>query len=85
MSQLEKVTCEIYDRLDSQLALLDAETGWTALKLVEWLDNNLPFPYASREQKVAWINRAITWWSKNEPRVHAGRAGIPQVPVPGRR
>jgi len=61
MSQLERVTCDIYDKLDSQLALLDAETGWAAVTLVEWLDHNLPFPYATREQKVAWINGAVTW------------------------
>jgi type III restriction enzyme len=60
MSQLEKVECDVFDKLDSQLALFGFEQGWTALDLVGWLDRNLPVPYAERGQKVAWLNAAVT-------------------------
>jgi type III restriction enzyme len=61
VSELEKVECGIYDRLDSQLALFSVEDGWSATELVHWLDANIHFPYADRDQKVAWINAVVTW------------------------
>jgi len=61
ISQLEKVECDVYDRLDSQLALFDAEKGWSNTELVHWLDRNIPFVYADHEQKVAWINEALNY------------------------
>ena len=60
ISQLEKIECDVYDRMDSQLALLGHEQGWTGVDLVGWLDRNLTVPYADRGQKVAWLNAAIT-------------------------
>ncbi|MDP2783284.1 MAG: DEAD/DEAH box helicase family protein [Sulfurimicrobium sp.] len=60
VSQLEKIECDVYDRLDSQLALFGQEQGWTAVDLVGWLDRNLAVPYADRGQKVAWLNAAVT-------------------------
>ena len=59
ISQLETIDCDPYDRLDSQLALFDVEKGWTVVDLVYWLDRNLPFVYADRGQKVAWINAVV--------------------------
>lgn len=59
ISQLEKIECDVFDRLDSQLALFGAEQGWQITDLVYWLDRNLPFIYSERDQKVAWINAAI--------------------------
>lgn len=59
ISQLEKIECDVYDRLDSQLALLGAETGWTVNELIYWLDRNLPFRYSERGQKVAWLSAAV--------------------------
>jgi type III restriction enzyme len=64
ISQLEKIECDIFDRLDSQLALFGHEQGWTAVDLVGWLDRNLPAPYADRGQKVAWLNAAVTYLIK---------------------
>ncbi len=61
ISQLEKVSCDVYDKLDSQLALFDKEQGWQVTDLVYWLDRNLYFPYSERDQKVAWLNAAITY------------------------
>lgn len=61
ISQLEKIECAVYDRLDSQLALLDVESGWTVTDLIYWLDRNLPFPYSERDQKVAWLNATINY------------------------
>ncbi|MGD9562847.1 MAG: DEAD/DEAH box helicase [Pyrinomonadaceae bacterium] len=61
ISQLEKIECDVYDKLDSQLALFDAEKGWTNTELVLWLDRNIPFVYADRDQKVAWINAAVNF------------------------
>lgn len=60
ISQLEKVSCDVYDKLDSQLALFGKEQGWQVTDLVYWLDRNLYFPYSERDQKVAWLNAAIT-------------------------
>lgn len=60
VSQLEKIECDVFDRLDSQLALFGYEQGWTAVDLVGWLDRNLTVPYADRGQKVAWLNKAVT-------------------------
>jgi type III restriction enzyme len=59
ISQLEKVECDIYDRLDSQLSLFGQEQGWTSVDLVGWLDRNLSTTYADRAQKVAWLNMAV--------------------------
>ena len=61
ISQLEKIECDVYDRLDSQLALFDTEKGWTHTELVHWLDRNIPFIYADRDQKVAWITAAVNY------------------------
>lgn len=60
ISQLEKIECDFYDRMDSQLALYGHEQGWTAVDLVGWLDRNLIVTYADRGQKVAWLNAAVT-------------------------
>lgn len=60
ISQLEKIECEVYDRMDSQLALFGHEQGWTVVDLVGWLDRNLTVPYADLGQKVAWLNAAVT-------------------------
>lgn len=60
ISQLEKIECDVYDRLDSQLALFGLEQGWTTVDLVGWLDRNLTVPYADVGQKVAWLNAAVT-------------------------
>lgn len=59
ISQLEKIEIEPYERLDSQLALFDKETGWDHIGLISWLDQNISFVYADRDQKVAWINSAV--------------------------
>ena len=61
ISQLEKIECDIYDRLDSQLALFGQEQGWTTVDLVGWLDRNLSTTYADRAQKVAWLNASVTY------------------------
>lgn len=59
ISQLEKIECDVYDRLDSQLALFDMAKGWSATELIYWLDRNIPFVHANRDQKVAWINGVV--------------------------
>ncbi len=59
ISQLERVTVDPYDRLESELALFDLETGWEVLDLVHWLDRNISFPYSERDLKVAWLNNAV--------------------------
>lgn len=59
ISQLEEIKLDLYDRLDSQLALFGHEQGWTATDLIYWLDRNIDFPYSERDQKVAWLNAAI--------------------------
>lgn len=59
VSQLERVECDVYDRLDSQLALFGREQGWQQTDLVHWLDRNLNLPYAEQGQKVDWIDTAL--------------------------
>lgn len=61
ISELEKVECGLYDRLDSELALFTVEEGWDRTELVRWLDDNIQFPYADRDRKVSWINAVVTW------------------------
>lgn len=61
ISQLEKIECAVYERLDSQMALFGRESGWTLNDLIGWLDRNLPFPYSERSQKVAWIGAALDY------------------------
>jgi type III restriction enzyme len=61
ISELEKVTCGIYDKLDAQLGLFGVEEGWEEIELVQWLDRNIAFPFAFPEQKLAWINAVVTW------------------------
>lgn len=61
ISELGKVDCDVYDRLDSQLALFGVQDGWDATGLVQWLDDNIHFPYSERARKVAWINAVVTW------------------------
>lgn len=60
ISQLEKIECDVYDRLDSQLAIFGKEQGWQVTDIVYWLDRNLYFPYSERDVKVAWLNAALT-------------------------
>jgi type III restriction enzyme len=61
ISQLEKVACDLYERIESQLALFDKEQGWQVTNLVYWLDRNLYFTYSERDRKVAWLNAAVTY------------------------
>lgn len=61
ISQLGKIKCDVYDRLDSQMTLFGFEQGWTVNNLVHWLDRNLPFPYSEQGQKVAWLGAAIDY------------------------
>ena len=61
ISQLEKIECDVYDRLDSQLALFGKEQGWLITDLLYWLDRNLSFPYSERNVKVAWLNAALSY------------------------
>lgn len=61
ISELEKVECGIYDRLDSQLALFGVEDGWSATELTHWLDANIHFPYSDHDRKVAWISAVLAW------------------------
>jgi len=61
ISQLGQIECDVYDRLDNQLALFGKEPDWQVTDLIGWLDRNIPFPYADAGQKAAWINAAITY------------------------
>lgn len=61
VSQIGKVIVDPYERLDIELALFEAETGWEHSDLIHWLDMQIPFPYADRDQKVAWINESINY------------------------
>lgn len=61
ISQLEKIECDVYDRLDSQLALFEGEQGWQVTDLVYWLDRNVVFEYSEQGQKVAWFNAAVEY------------------------
>lgn len=64
ISQLEKIECDVYDRLDSQMALFGKEQGWTLNDLIYWLDRNLYFPYSERDRKVAWLSAALDYLLK---------------------
>lgn len=59
INKSEKVDVRAYDELEAQLSLLDDEGGWDLLSLSSWLDSNIPFPYSSRDEKVAWIRRVL--------------------------
>ena len=61
ISQLEKIECDVYEKLDSQLALFEHEDGWRVADLIFWLDKNLYFPYSDSNQKSAWISSAISY------------------------
>ena len=61
VSQLGKIEVDPYERLDAELALFETETGWEHNDLVHWLDRQIAFPYADRDQKVAWINSAVNF------------------------
>ncbi len=65
ISELERVQCDVYEKLDSQLALFDLERGWSQVELVNWLDGNIQFIYAERDQKVAWINEVVSHLIEN--------------------
>ncbi|MGB0743724.1 MAG: DEAD/DEAH box helicase family protein [Opitutales bacterium] len=55
----EKIDARAYDELEAQLSLLDDEGGWDILSLTSWLDSNIPFTYATRDEKVAWIRHVL--------------------------
>lgn len=59
ISQLDRIQCDVYDRLDNERALFDFEKGWDLPELTQWLDRNISFIYSERERKLAWINAAI--------------------------
>jgi type III restriction enzyme len=82
ISQLETVICDVYDKLDSQLNLFGVEEGWDQAELVGWLDRNIAFPYADRDQKVAWSGELAR--VQAHAAVHRGGAGLSKVP-PARR
>ncbi len=60
ISQSGEIECHPYELLDSQLALFDREAGWQRVDLVYWLDRNIRFPYADQDQKVAWLDQAVS-------------------------
>lgn len=59
VSQIGRVVVDPYERLESELALFDNESGWTHTELVHWLDRNIPFVYADHQQKAAWLNAVV--------------------------
>jgi type III restriction enzyme len=61
ISQLEKIECDVYDKLESQLALFSNEQGWLVTDLIHWIDCNLYFPYSDSGLKAAWLNAAVTY------------------------
>lgn len=61
ISQLEKIECSPYDRLDSQFALFGKELGWTETDMVTWLDKNIFFTYADAGQKSAWLLSVVLY------------------------
>lgn len=61
ISQLEKIECDVYEKLDSQLALFERENGWQVTDLIFWLDKNLYFPYSDSNKKAAWIQAAVCY------------------------
>lgn len=71
MSELEKIQMDSIERLDEQLELLALEDGWTVRNLVLWLDQNITFPYADQDQKVAWISAAVDYL-QTERSFHVG-------------
>ncbi|WP_206360376.1 hypothetical protein, partial [Pseudomonas viridiflava] len=60
ISKLEKIKCDVYDKLDSQLALFGQELGWQTTDLIYWLDRNLYSPYSEGGNKAAWLDAAVT-------------------------
>lgn len=61
ISDLGRIVCDEFDRLESQMVLLGREQGWDVDSLIYWLDRNLPFVYADQGQKAAWIIAAVTY------------------------
>jgi len=59
MGNLETIEIEPYEKLEKQLALVSDEKGWDMLSLCGWLDRNIPFVYATQDEKVAWIRRVL--------------------------
>jgi len=59
ISQLEEIECDVYDKLESQLALFGVEVGWTVQELTLWLAGNLFVFYADSGQKSAWLTGAM--------------------------
>lgn len=64
ISARERIVIDPYKDLDDQLQLKLQEEGWSQVLLVSWLDSHIPFLYASRPQKVAWINAALNFLMK---------------------
>lgn len=59
ISQLGRIEIDPYERLGSELALFDSESGWEHNDLVYWLDRDISFPFVEQGQKVAWINSVL--------------------------
>lgn len=65
ISKGDRIVIDPYRDLGGQLDLKLKESGWDQTLLVSWLDSQLPFVYASRAQKAAWINAALEHLQKD--------------------
>lgn len=52
---------QMLDQLEFDLDLMGEERGWTIDTLVQWLDQNIDFQYADRDQKTAWFFKALNY------------------------
>ncbi len=51
---------EYFDRLETQLALFDYQSGWSQVELVSWLERNIFDDSILPDEKAAFLNKAIT-------------------------
>jgi type III restriction enzyme len=57
----ETIKFEYFDNIEAHLALFDFQSDWDQVKLVSWLERNIPEETILPDHKAAFLNKAVTY------------------------
>jgi len=57
----ETIRFQYFDNIEAHLALFDFQTDWDQVRLVSWLERNIPDESILPDEKAAFLNKAVTW------------------------
>jgi type III restriction enzyme len=57
----ERIKFEYFDNIEAHLAMFDFQSDWDQVKLLSWLERNIPEQSIVPDQKAAFLNKAVNY------------------------